>query len=89
MFGFDGIYFAKLPHELAHKVESRDYDLFANCSPTKTDDVVETMKYITEYMWWVQQYSGDAPYWDWEPINSGLVLSNIISGKYQNFSCGS
>jgi len=41
-----------------------------------------------EYMWWVQQYDGKAPYWDWEPINSGLVLANMIAKSYQNFSCG-
>ena len=29
MFGFVGIYFAKLPHELAHSVEFRDYDFIS------------------------------------------------------------
>lgn len=87
MFGYDGIYFAKLPHELTHSIEYRDNDFIAErCWPDE-DDMVETLKYVLEYMWWVQQYPGNAPYWDWEPINSGLLLATLLDGTYQNFSC--
>jgi len=91
MFGYEGIYLAKVPHEITHLVESSGYryNLFENCSPKTTKHEVETIKYVMEYMWWVQHYDGKAPYWDWEPINSGLVLSNMLTKSYQNFSCGS
>jgi hypothetical protein len=87
MFGYDGIYFAKLPHELSHSIEFYNYDFITKeCLPNE-DDIVETLKYILEYMWWVQQYPGNAPYWDWETINSGLVLTRMLNGLYMNFSC--
>lgn len=87
MFGYDGIYFAKLSHEMTHSVEFRDYAFIAErCWPDE-DDMVETLLYVLEYMWWVQQYPGNAPYWDWEPINSGLLIVTLLDGEYQNFSC--
>jgi hypothetical protein len=88
MFGFEGPYVAKLPHEFSHLLEFRDYNFITErCLPNE-DDVVETLKYVLDYMWWVQQYSGNAPYWDWEPINSGLVLANLLAATYANFDCG-
>jgi hypothetical protein len=87
MFGYDGIYFAKLPHELAHYIAYRDHDFIdSRCWPNE-DDMVETFPYMLEYMWWVQQYPHNAPYWDWEPINSGLVLARLLNGSFPNFSC--
>jgi hypothetical protein len=87
MFGYDGIYFAKILHELAHSLEFRDHDFFAEGCWQGEEFAVEAIKYLMEYMWWVQQYPGDASYWDWETINSGLVLARLLDGTFHNFSC--
>ncbi len=47
----------------------------------------EPLKYMMEYMWWVQSYPGDAPEWDWMPINSGLTLARLLTDTYHNSGC--
>jgi hypothetical protein len=87
MFGYEGIYLSKFPHEMAHVIEARDYPFIdEQCWPHEAH-MKETLKYLMEFMWWVQQYPGDAPSWDWEYINSGLTLARLLSGYFPNSSC--
>lgn len=87
MFGYDGMVYAKLPHAMAHLLEFRDHPFLAEGCLRGKRYVVETFKYLIEYMWWVQQYPGNAPYWHWEPIGSGLALARLLSGYYPDFGC--
>ena len=86
-FGYDGLYFSKIPHELSHSFIYNKHSFLAESCLPNEDDIVETFSYLLEFMWWVQQYPGNAPSWGWETINSGLILARMLNGIYYNFGC--
>jgi hypothetical protein len=86
-FGYNGLVFAKLAHEALHVVTFRARRFLAERCWPEEDDMLETMNYLMEFMWWVQSYPNDAPAWDWEPINSGLVLAHLLNAYYPNNRC--
>ncbi len=87
MHEYSGIYLAKFSHEMAHLLEARDYPFIDERCWPEEQHMKEPLKYVLEFMWWVQQYPGDAPYWDWEPINSGLTLARLLTGYFPNSDC--
>ena len=85
--GYEGLLLSKFSHETSHILEFRNRRfLAARCWPEE-DDMIETLKYLMELMWWVQRYPNDAPAWDWEPINSGLVLTSLLAADFPNSRC--
>jgi hypothetical protein len=86
-FRYNGLIFAKLAHEAHHVVEFRQRPFLARRCWHQRDDVIETLKYLSEFMWWVEHYPGDAPAWDWAPINAGIVLASLLEGYFPNSRC--
>lgn len=86
-FRYNGLIFAKLAHEAHHVIEFRQRPFLAERCWHHRDDVIETLKYLNEFMWWVQHYPGDAPNWDWAPINAGIVLASLLAGYFPNSRC--
>jgi hypothetical protein len=86
-FSYNGLIFSKLPHEAQHVLTFRAHRFLAERCWPEEDDMLETMNYLMEFMWWVQSYPNDAPHWDWEPINSGLVLARMLRGYFPNNRC--
>ncbi len=86
-FRYNGLIFAKLAHEAHHVVEFRQRPFLVQRCWYQRDDVIETLKYLNEFMWWVQHYPGDAPNWDWAPINAGIVLASLLEGYFPNSRC--
>lgn len=86
-FRYNGLIFAKLAHEAHHVVEFRQRPFLAERCWHHRDDVIETLKYLNEFMWWVEHYPGDAPNWDWAPINAGIVLASLLEGYFPNSRC--
>lgn len=86
-FRYNGLIFAKLAHEAHHVVEFRQRPFLAERCWHHRDDVIETLKYLSEFMWWVEHYPGDAPNWDWAPINAGIVLASLLEGYFPNSRC--
>ncbi len=86
-FRYNGLIFAKLAHEAHHVIEFRQRPFLAERCWHHRDDMIETLKYLNEFMWWVEHYPGDAPHWDWAPINAGIVLASLLEGYFPNSRC--
>lgn len=84
VLGYPGALNSRWPHEMGHVLDFRapQYEFRAAGGM-----VCEPVKYIMEFMWWVDRYPGDAPDWDWLPINSGLALARLLAGEYHNSGC--
>jgi hypothetical protein len=78
---------SKFAHETSHILEFKNRRFLAERCWPEEDDMIETLKYLMELMWWVQRYPNDAPAWDWEPINSGLVLTSLLAADFPNSRC--
>jgi hypothetical protein len=86
-FGYEGVMLGKYLHEMSHLIENRDTPFYMEGCLDNEADVKESLKYLEEYMWWVQQYPGDAPWWDWETINSGIILAHLLVRDFPNSHC--
>ncbi len=86
LLGYPGALNSRWAHEMAHIVDFRAPQYTFTGRPA-TGSRCEPVKYLMEFMWWVQRYPGDAPDWDWMPINSGLTLSRLLSDQYHNSGC--
>lgn len=86
ILGYEGTMNARWPHEMSHILEFRDP---RNSAPVRTSagSRCEPLKYMLEYMWWVERYPHDAPDWDWMPVGSGLTLARLLTGTYPNSGC--
>jgi hypothetical protein len=86
LLGYPGALNSRWAHELGHVVDfrSEQYDFTGRPAAGSR---CEPAKYLMEYMWWVQRYPGDAPDWDWMPINSGLALARMLTEQYHNSGC--
>ena len=84
IMGYPGVLNSRWAHEMAHVVDFRSPQYSFQAAGGR---ICEPIKYIVEYMWWVQRYSGDAPEWDWVPLNSGLTLSRVLEGRFHNSGC--
>ncbi|HZO15978.1 MAG TPA: hypothetical protein VFB62_22045, partial [Polyangiaceae bacterium] len=85
--GYEGLLLSKFAHETSHILEFKNRRFLAERCWPEEDDMIETLKYLMELMWWVQRYPNDAPAWDWEPINSGLVLTSLLAADFPNSRC--
>lgn len=86
LLGYPGALNSRWAHELGHVVDFRSEQYDFTERPAQGSRC-EPAKYLMEYMWWVQRYPGDAPDWDWMPINSGLVLARLLTEQYHNSGC--
>jgi hypothetical protein len=86
-FRYNGLIYAKLAHEAHHVIEFRERPFLAKRCWHHREDMIETLKYLNEFMWWVERYPGDAPSWDWSPINAGIVLASLLEGYFPNSRC--
>jgi len=84
IMGYPGVLNSRWAHEMAHVVDFRSPQYTFQAAGGR---ICEPIKYIIEYMWWVQRYPGDAPEWDWVPLNSGLTLSRLLEGRFHNSGC--
>jgi hypothetical protein len=84
IMGYPGVLNSRWGHEMAHVVDFRSPQYTFQSAGGR---ICEPIKYIIEYMWWVQRYPGDAPEWDWVPLNSGLTLSRLLEGRFHNSGC--
>lgn len=86
LLGYPGALNSRWPHEMGHVVDfqSSQYT-FRGRAPEGSR--CEPGKYLMEFMWWVERYPGDAPDWDWMPINSGLTLARLLTEQYHNSGC--
>jgi hypothetical protein len=87
ILGYPGTMNARWAHEMAHLLEFRDS---RNAVPVRgrgEPSVCEPLKYMLEYVWWVERYPHDAPDWDWMPVGSGLTLARLLTGTYPNSGC--
>ncbi len=83
---YPGIVNSYWAHEMAHVVDFRAPQYaFVTIRPTHSH--CEPLKYLMDYMWWVQRYPGDAPTWDWMLINSGLALARLLAEHFPNSGC--
>ncbi len=86
LLGYPGALNSRWAHEMAHVVEFRSPQ-YAFTEPPPVGSRCEPLKYLMEYMWWVRRYPGDAPTWDWMPINSGLTLARLLVERFHNSGC--
>ncbi len=86
LLGYPGALNSRWAHELGHVVDFRSEQYDFTSRPAEGSRC-EPAKYLMEYMWWVQRYPGDAPDWDWMPINSGLALARLLTEQYHNSGC--
>lgn len=86
LLGYPGALNSRWPHEMAHIVEFRSPQYNFTERPA-VGSRCEPAKYLMEFMWWVKRYPGDAPDWDWLPINSGLTLARLLTEQYHNSGC--
>lgn len=86
LLGYPGALNSRWAHEMAHIVEFRAPQ-YTFTDPPPTGSRCEPVKYLMEYMWWVRRYPGDAPTWEWMPINSGLALSRLLAERFHNSGC--
>lgn len=86
LLGYPGALNSRWPHEMGHIVDFRS-EQYAFTSRPPVGSRCEPVKYLMEYMWWVRRYPGDAPDWDWMPINSGLTLARLLTDSYHNSGC--
>jgi hypothetical protein len=86
LLGYPGALNSRWAHEMGHVVDFRaeQYDFR---SRPESGSRCEPVKYLMEFMWWVQRYPGDAPDWDWMPINSGLTLGRLLKEEFHNSGC--
>jgi hypothetical protein len=86
LLGYPGALNSRWPHEMGHIVDFRS-EQYTFTSRPPVGSRCEPVKYLMEYMWWVRRYPGDAPDWDWMPINSGLTLARLLTDSYHNSGC--
>lgn len=86
ILGYPGALNSRWAHELWHVVDF-NAPQYTFRGPPEQGSRCEPGKYLLEFMWWVQRYPGDAPDWDWMPINSGLALARLLTEKYHNSRC--
>lgn len=86
ILGYGGALNAKWPHEMAHIVEFRS-PLYEFQRQQDGISACEPLKYMLEFMWWVERYPYDAPATDWMPIGSGLTLARLLTDTYPNSGC--
>jgi hypothetical protein len=86
LLGYPGALNSRWAHEMGHIVDFRaeQYDFRGRPAAGSR---CEPVKYLMEFMWWVQRYPGDAPDWDWRPINSGLTLARLLTESFHNSGC--
>ncbi len=84
LLGYPGAINSRWAHEMAHVLDFRAPQYEFRSAGGR---VCEPLKYMTEYLWWVQRYPGDAPDWDWLTINSGLALARLLTDEYHNSGC--
>lgn len=87
ILGYSGTMNARWGHEMAHVLEFRDTRNEAPVRRRGQASRCEPLKYMMEYMWWVERYPHDAPDWDWMPVGSGLTLARLLTGTYPNSGC--
>lgn len=84
LLGYPGALNSRWAHEMAHVLDFRAPQYEFRSAGGR---VCEPLKYMMEYLWWVQRYPGDAPDWDWLTINSGLALARLLTDEYHNSGC--
>lgn len=86
LLGYPGALNSRWAHEMGHVIDfsAPQYDF---TSGPAEGSRCEPIKYMMEFMWWVQRYPGNAPDWDWMPINSGLTLIRLLDESYHNSGC--
>ncbi|GAB4479003.1 MAG: hypothetical protein Kow00124_24080 [Anaerolineae bacterium] len=84
LLGYPGALNSRWGHEMAHVIDFRSAQYVFQSAGGR---VCEPVKYIMEFMWWVQRYPGDAPDVDWLPINSGLALARLLTESFHNSGC--
>ncbi len=84
LLGYPGALNSRWGHEMAHVIDFRSEQYVFQSAGGR---VCEPVKYIMEFMWWVQRYPGDAPDVDWLPINSGLALARLLTESFHNSGC--
>ncbi len=87
IIGYSGTLNARWPHEMAHVLDFRDARNRHPMRPRGGESRCEPLKYMLEYMWWVERFPYDAPDWDWMPVGSGLTLARLLEGRYPNSGC--
>jgi hypothetical protein len=86
LLGYPGALNSRWPHEMGHIVDFQSSQYTFRERPAEGSRC-EPGKYLMEFMWWVERYPGDAPDWDWMPINSGLTLARLLTEQYHNSGC--
>ncbi|HOA24088.1 MAG: hypothetical protein WBH90_02115 [Aggregatilineales bacterium] len=86
ILGYPGSLNSRWAHEMGHIIDFRSPQYAFEGRPPEGSRC-EPAKYLIEFMWWVQRYPGDAPDWDWMPINSGLTLARLLTEEYHNSRC--
>ncbi|MBN1120608.1 MAG: hypothetical protein JXJ17_05985 [Anaerolineae bacterium] len=86
LLGYPGALNSRWAHEMGHVVDFRSEQYDFRSRP-ESGSRCEPVKYLMEFMWWVQRYPGDAPDWDWMPINSGLTLGRLLNEEFHNSGC--
>ncbi len=86
LLGYPGALNSRWAHEMGHIVDFRAPQYTFRGRPL-SGSRCEPAKYLMEYMWWVHRYPGDAPDWDWVPINSGLTLARLLTEQFHNSGC--
>lgn len=84
LLGYPGALNSRWGHEMAHLIDFRSPQYEFRAAGGR---VCEPLKYMIEFMWWVERYPGDAPDTDWLPINSGLALARLLTGQFHNSGC--
>lgn len=87
ILGYPGTMNSRWAHEMAHVLEFRDTRNPVPVRGRGQPSACEPLKYMLEYMWWVERYPHDAPDWDWMPVGSGLTLARLLTGTYPNSGC--
>ena len=86
LLGYPGALNSRWAHEMGHILDFRAAQYTFHGRPA-TGSRCEPIKYLIEFMWWVERYPGDAPDWDWLPINSGLTLARLLTEQFHNSGC--
>lgn len=86
ILAYPGALNSRWAHEMGHVLDFNSEQYTFRGRPVGGSRC-EPLKYMMEYMWWVQSYPGDAPEWDWMPINSGLTLARLLTDTYHNSGC--
>jgi len=86
ILAYPGALSSRWAHEMGHVLDFNSEQYTFRGRP-QGGSRCEPLKYMIEYMWWVERYPGDAPAWDWMPINSGLALARLLTDTYHNSGC--